>query len=436
MKGTFWRTAVKIIGGIAVLVLMQVPTNVVTAVSLPECTEDSVETPLTIIASAPCAIYGEVMTRIAPDGAPIVIKYMRHSPAGTPKALVVLFAGGDLSTGIEGTVIGAPPTDAGNNFLVRSAQLFAEEGYLVLTLHKPVRRPGGGAETEEFAGNFAADKYCVSPRHAFDIVKAIVQENPDVPGQPDRLNVLLAGTSRGAISIAANYMLSVGILLSSPVASPPPGSPEPTTSCGADSPACPPLFVGHPHPRLQPGFVQVPVHVMAHRHDGCVVSTPSDAEALHHAFRQAGVDSRLDQLNGGFEALADPCQALTHHGYLGIEKKAVKETAKRMDEILRELQLRFRGNRKPVALSGTLPGVSGYTLNLANPVLTSDPDGDQLTYSLPYDTSYRGNPVAMTSPTEVTYFPVARGITDGFVYRVSDGKGGVSVNVVVVTVPP
>ena len=435
MKGTFWRTAVKIIGGIAVLVLMQVPTNVVTAVSLPECTEDSVETPLTIIASAPCAIYGEVMTRIAPDGAPIVIKYMRHSPAGTPKALVVLFAGGDLSTGIEGTVIGAPPTDAGNNFLVRSAQLFAEEGDLVLTLHKPVRRPGGGAETEEFAGNFAGDKYRVSPRHAFDIVKAIVQENPDVSGQPDRLNVLLAGTSRGAISIVANYMLGVGILLSSPVTSPPPGSPDPTTSCGPDSPACPPLFVGHPHPRLQPAFVQVPVHVTAHRLDGCVVSTPSDAEALHNAFRQAGADSRLDRLNGGFEATADACQALTHHGYLGIEKKAVKETAKRMDEILRELQLRFRGNRKPVALSGTLPGVSGYTLNLASPALTGDPDGDPLTYSLPYDTSYRGNPVAMTSLAEVTYFPVATGITDGFVYRVSDGKGGVSVNVVVVSVP-
>ncbi len=128
MRGTSWQNMVKIIGGIAVLVLMQVPTNVVTAVSLPECTKDSVETPLTIIASAPCGIYGEVMMRIAPDGAPIVIKYMRHSPTGTPKALVVLFAGGDLSTGIEGTVIGAPPTDAGNNFLVRSAQLFAEEG--------------------------------------------------------------------------------------------------------------------------------------------------------------------------------------------------------------------------------------------------------------------------------------------------------------------
>ncbi len=302
-------------------------------------------------------------------------------------------------------------------------------------MHKPVSRPGGGTETEEFAGNFAGDKYRVSPRHAFDIVKAIVQENPDVPGQPDRLNVLLAGTSRGSISIVANYMLGVGVLLSSPVTLPPPG-PEPTTSCGADSPACPPLFVGHPHPRLQPGFVQVPVHVMAHRHDGCVVSTPSDAEALHHALRQAGVDSRLDQLNGGFEATADPCQALTHHGYLGIENKAVKETAKRMDEILRELQLRFRGNRKPVARSGTLPGVSGYTLNLASPALTGDPDGDPLTYSLPYDKSYQGNAVAMMSPTEVTYFPVLTAITDGFVYRVSDGRGGVSVNVVVVTVPP
>src|SRR3990170_7628327 len=94
MKGTPWQTMVKIIGGIAVLVLMQVPTNVVTAVSLPECTKDSVETPLTIIASAPCAIYGEVMTRIAPDGAPVVIKYMRHLPAGNPKALVVVFSRG------------------------------------------------------------------------------------------------------------------------------------------------------------------------------------------------------------------------------------------------------------------------------------------------------------------------------------------------------
>lgn len=63
------------------------------AVSLPECTDDSVDAG-DIIVSAPCGLYGVALTRQENgSGAEldVSVQYMVHVPVGAPKALVVLF---------------------------------------------------------------------------------------------------------------------------------------------------------------------------------------------------------------------------------------------------------------------------------------------------------------------------------------------------------
>jgi hypothetical protein len=204
---------------------------------------------------------------------------------------------------------------------VRSAQLFATDKYLAVTINRPLVGPG---LDPEFLTNPEFDQYRASADHGADIAAVIAAVNTD------NLAIFFAGTSRGALSAVAQHQLNagiVGILLSSPV-----------TSGGGPS-----LFVGHPdYPNLQPEFVTVPVHVLAHELDGCPVSTPENSEALHDEFVSLEIDSEFDELSGGFDLTGTggitECDAKTHHGFLGIENRAVKKITKRMDGILKALK--------------------------------------------------------------------------------------------------
>jgi hypothetical protein len=62
---------------------------------------------------------------------------MLHEPATAPKALVFLISGGKMNSYIIGSEITGEVTVAGNNFLVRSAHLFAAQGYRVITMDRP-----------------------------------------------------------------------------------------------------------------------------------------------------------------------------------------------------------------------------------------------------------------------------------------------------------
>jgi hypothetical protein len=294
-----------------------------------------------------------------------------------------------------------------NNFLVRSAQLFAERGYRAVTID----RPSVHADT-----NPEYDQYRVAPSHAQDIVTVMSRANQA------NLDVFLAGTSRGTLSVTAQWMLGIGGMLSSPVTAGPPGS----------------SYIGAAGiPRLQPSFVRVPVHVMAHQNDACPVTPPAGAGALHQQFIAAGVSSEFDQLTGGFDQSGDPmvgpCGARAFHGFLGIENAAVGEIAARMDAILAHLAARFPGNHRPIARSirvATLPRAPAVVdLRL----LTGDADHDQLRFGLAHATSSRGARLELRGPLAV-YWSNQASTTDGFVYVVSDGRGGMNAGVVVVRV--
>jgi hypothetical protein len=383
------------------------------AISLPECVTNS-QNAGNLIRSAPCGTFGVVFTRQEAglgDVLDVSVKYMVHAPAGAPKALIMLFSGGAGDSGIEGDEATGVVTAAGNNFLVRGAQLFAEDGFLTVTIDRPSTGP---------AANPAYDQYRVSPRHAHDIVAVLADvevllAEMNYPFSTAPLNLFLVGTSRGAISVVAQNNLGSASLLSSPVTV----SNQAGTSLwvGADS----------NHPRLLPSFVKVPAHVLAHAQDGCSVSPAALSKQLQEDLRGAGVNAFFNGVNGGFEINPDPCQATTFHGYLGIERTAVSKITKRADYFLKKMTKKKSANIKPAAENGEFATASNTALAIDLAFLTSDQNGDSLSYFLPHPTSSRGGQLSLNGSV-ATYTPPVGGsnLTDGFVYQVSDGKGGKS----------
>jgi len=96
------------------------------AESRPECIKNSNQRRGTFISSAPCGAYGFVVTR-QNAGQDVLVQYMVHTPNRIPKGLVVLFTGGNGNTGIVGDPNTGQVLTAGNNFLVRSAQLYRSD---------------------------------------------------------------------------------------------------------------------------------------------------------------------------------------------------------------------------------------------------------------------------------------------------------------------
>jgi hypothetical protein len=362
-----------------------------------------------IIRSAPCGTYGIIRTRRESAGGveqDVTVQYMIHVPSGATKALVVLFSGGIGMTGITGDPNTGQVFTSNNNFLVRSAQLFAERGYLAVTVDRPSPAPPD-AEYQ---------LYRLSARHAQDIVTVVNRVNR---GQRD---VFLAGTSSGTLSVVAQWMLGAGSMTSSPVTIGPPAVP----------------YIGNPNfPNLLAAFVRVPVQVMAHATDGCGGTPPSGAAALHAQFLLAGTSSIFDLMNGGFDLSGTggimPCDALTYHGFLGMENAAVGRIAARMDAILALMAAQFPGNHRPITRPARLITTLQEPVSIDLRRLTNDPGGDPLAFSLPYATSSRGAPIALQGAV-ATYWPMQAGITDGFVYVAADGRGGRSAEVVTVEV--
>jgi len=391
--------------------------GVAEAVSLAVCTADSQMG--AIIQSAPCGIYGVVQTRTEAGG-PIFVRFMTHAPAGAPKGIVFLLPGGIGGAGISGTP-GQPPVSANNNFLVRTAQVQAENGFMAITTGRPLFNDD--PMTPE--GVELIFDYRLTSRHAVDIVgvlNTVIASNPAAFGN---LRVFLAGTSASTIGAMAQAQLVNGVSLSSLVSTGPPIS----------------FYIGNPNfPQLVPANMPVPVHVMSHKDDSCAPTLPENAKVIYQQFRAAGVHVEYDELNGGFTMAGmvippDPmpiheCQALTFHGFLGIENKAVKEMTKLFEDVLGDLARRYRGNRKPVIVT---PGVLSAAVGvLVLSPLVSDPDGDPVTFTLPYATSHRGATLVLNGST-VTYLAGGgSALPDAFVYIASDGRGGVTPAVVTV----
>lgn len=218
-------------------------------------------------------------------------------PAQDPKATVILFAGGH--GGLQISPSGSLKWGAGN-FLVRSRQLFADQGLLVVVVDAPSDR-----QSAPFLAGFRQ-----TAEHAADIraVIAWAREQAKIP-------VWLVGTSRGTQSAAF-----VAIALDKSEG--PDGLVLTSTILSDDR--------SRPVPAMPVDKLRIPVLVVHHEQDGCRVCAFRDVPALMSKLSNAP-RKQLLSFTGG-EDRGDPCEAAGYHGFNGLEREVVAQTARWIHE--------------------------------------------------------------------------------------------------------
>ena len=211
-----------------------------------------------------------------------------------PKAAVVLLAGGH--GGLQVSSTGSFKWGE-KNFLVRSRQLFASHGLMVVVVDAPSDR-----QDPPFLGGFRQ-----SSGHAADIraVIAWVKQQKDVP-------VWLVGTSRGTQSAAY-------IATQLPQAAGGPDGVVLTSTILTDKPGIRAV------PQMSLDNIRVPTLVVHHKQDGCGHCRYQDLPGLMDKLT-AVPRKELIAVFGGTDR-GDPCEAMAHHGFNGIEDEVVKKIA-------------------------------------------------------------------------------------------------------------
>lgn len=214
------------------------------------------------------------------------------APDGPPTASVILFTGGEGELNIKNGALAGQ-----DNFLVRSRDRFAAQGFLVAVLGLP-------SDHLEGYGPFRATE-----GHARDVaaVIAYLRQRAAIP-------VWLIGTSRGTISAAnASARLKApqaadGLVLTSSITASSKRLLDLSTS--VDLPA-----------------ITVPILLVHNTEDQCVVCPFSRASLVLDGLTRAP-RKQLIPITGGVPPQGDPCEGLSRHGYLGIEDSVVATIAR------------------------------------------------------------------------------------------------------------
>jgi len=210
--------------------------------------------------------------------------YWMPNPAAT--ATVILLPGGAGEIGnYEGT---GHPTS--NNFLVRSRQMFEDQGFNVVVM---------GAPTDMEGGLDWGDR--VSSKHMDHIAKVIafIKSKSDKP-------VWIVGTSRGTVSAAA-AAIALGSQISGIV----------LTSSVTHSKKSGTSVTGQNLSK-----VTVPVLVMHHVNDACKVCVASEVPGMLKDFSGSAI-KKMIIVSGGGNPTGDPCGNQHYHGFIGLEQEAV-----------------------------------------------------------------------------------------------------------------
>jgi dienelactone hydrolase len=208
------------------------------------------------------------------------------------KAAVLLFAGGH--GGLQITPDGSFGWGRGN-FLVRTRQMFADQGLVVAVVDAP---------SDKQSAPFLQGQR-QRPEHVADIKAAIAWLRADA-----KLPVWLVGTSRGTQSAA--YIA--------------------TELSGADGPdglvLTSTILVdprGRPVPAMALDRIAVPVLVVHHEQDGCAACPFTDVSGLMARLGKAP-RKQLLAFNGG-QSQGDVCEAMAYHGFNGLERDVVQQIA-------------------------------------------------------------------------------------------------------------
>lgn len=239
---------------------------------------------LLLLASAFVHAEDKLLTLDTRPGVTVSVYYMKRD--GAPATLMLLPGGG----GGIGIKDGVP---ASENFLVRSRDHFAGNGFNVAVVSRP---------SDQKDMDFA---FRISPQHIEDLQHVVAYLKHD-----SGLPVWLVGTSRGTVSATAaavafgNKELA-GIVLTSSVTS--------FKRTGAV-----------PSQNLK--TIQIPVLVLHHEKDACPICRPQDVPSIIQGLKNAPVKKQI-MVNGGADPEGDPCEARHWHGFIGIEKEAVDTIA-------------------------------------------------------------------------------------------------------------
>jgi pimeloyl-ACP methyl ester carboxylesterase len=221
----------------------------------------------------------------------ITQRFLYHAPP-EPKAAVILYAGGH--GGLQIADNGSLGWGSGN-FLVRSRQLFADQGFRVVVIDAPSDR-----QSAPFLGGSRQ-----RAEHASDVQAVIAWLREKAP-QP----VWLVGTSRGTQSAAyvATQLLDGGgpdgIVL--------------TATILADRRS-------RPVTDMPLEKVRIPVLVVHHEQDACRVTLMSDMPRLMEKLA-ANPRKELMAFTGGVNH-GNACEGRAHHGFNGIEREVVEKIA-------------------------------------------------------------------------------------------------------------
>jgi pimeloyl-ACP methyl ester carboxylesterase len=211
-----------------------------------------------------------------------------------PVAAAILFPGGGGVTPLDKLVPGQFINRG--NFLVRVRYDLARAGLAVAIVDAPSDRQGERGMKGGFRG---------SAEHAEDIAAVVEHLRARF-----RLPVWLVGTSAGTESAA--FLATrlgervAGVVLTSSISQR--------------------YKMGFSVLELPLATVRVPALIVAHKDDGCWATPAHQAEAIARAF---GASSRKEVLivEGGDPPRSEPCEALSQHGFLGIEKRVVDAIA-------------------------------------------------------------------------------------------------------------
>lgn len=246
------------------------------------------------LGTMPCLAQAAEQETLIPGRPEITTRTRILAPEGAPRAAAVLFVGGngDLSA-------------MKNNFLLRIRQTLANAGLLIAIPDAPSDRAG----RNNLQGNFRA-----SEQHGQDIrgVVQYLKAQADVP-------VFVIGTSRGSTSAAnAAARLGPGLIAGAALTS----SVTKEGERGQIS-----IY------QTAVKEIRVPAFVLWHDQDACSETPPGQAAALAKALA-ASPKVTVKTLTGGAPPRSGPCDALSPHGFLGIEDQASAAILAWIDETL------------------------------------------------------------------------------------------------------
>jgi alpha/beta superfamily hydrolase len=232
---------------------------------------------------------------------PITQSYiLREAPDAI--GTLLLFTGGDgkLGMNVDQKQFGI---NRSTNFLVRSRHLFASLGFHVAVID---------AATDFISCPSGLGNLRLSTEHVSDIKTVIDDLRGRYPGLP----VWVVGTSMGSVS-AAQAAAALphgsggpdGLVLTSSV-----------TNAGSD-----PDFKTVLSVNLE--AITLPTFIISHKQDTCEATPPGDTKAIKNRLKSTHV-IQTQAFSGGFPPLSVECEALSYHGYFGIEPTVVKGIVK------------------------------------------------------------------------------------------------------------